>query len=119
MIQPHHIDYWRRRQAAQKLEDDRLQQQAWEDVQAVSAILNQEFGATRVIVFGSLVKRRFHADSDIDIAAEGIPVADYFAAVAAANRVSRRWVDLKPLEALEPHFRDRVLAEGKVIYEPD
>lgn len=78
-------------------------------------MLKQEFGVTRIIVFGSLVKHRFHPDSDIDIAAEGIPAADYFAAVAAVNRVSRRWVDLKPLESLDSHFRDRVLAEGTII----
>ena len=115
MIQPHHIDYWRHRKVEQATEQERLMQQAWEDVQAVGAVLKQEFGVTRIIVFGSLINDRFHPDSDIDIAAEGIPAADYFAAIAAVNRVSRRWVDLKPLESLDSHFRDRVLAEGIII----
>lgn len=119
MVEQRHIDYWRQRQAEQIEEQHRLTQQAWEDVDQVNVLLRQEFGAIRAIVFGSLVRGGFHQNSDIDIAAEGIPTADYFAAVAAINRVSRRWVDLKPLESLEPHFRERVLATGKVLNATD
>ncbi|MEB3292463.1 MAG: nucleotidyltransferase domain-containing protein [Synechococcales bacterium] len=116
MIEPAHLDYWRKRKAEQVVEQQALAAQAWEDVKAISTVLQRDFGATQIILFGSLVKQRFHANSDIDIAAAGIPAMDYFAAVAAVNQVSRRWVDLKPLEALEPHFRDRILAEGTLLY---
>jgi hypothetical protein len=33
----------------------------------------------------------------------------------AANRVTQQWMDLKPIEALEPHFLQKVLKPGKII----
>jgi predicted nucleotidyltransferase len=119
MVEQRHIDYWRQRQAEQRTEQQCLTQQAWEEVDRIAKLLQQQFGATQVIVFGSLVKDTFHSDSDIDLAVAGISAADYFAAVAAANQISQRWVDLKPLESLEPHFKERVLTTGKVINATD
>jgi hypothetical protein len=29
--------------------------------------------------------------------------------------MTRRWVDLKPLEDLEPHFRHRVVTQGRQL----
>jgi len=77
--------------------------------------LRSDFGATQIIVFGSLVKDRFDAQSDIDLAIEGIPPEDYFTAMAAANQISHQWVDLKPIESLEPHFLQVVLKTGRRI----
>ena len=74
--------------------------------------LRQEFGAKRIVVFGSLARGRFTQDSDIDLAADQIPPQRYFEAVARANDFSSRWVDLKPLEDLTPYFQERVLATG-------
>ena len=64
------------------------------------------------MVFGSLVKDRFNLDSDIDVSAEKIPPERDFEAVARVNDLSSRWVDLKPLEDLEPYFRERILTTG-------
>ena len=33
------------------------------------------------------------------------------------NRLTERWVDLKRMENLDPHFRQRVLETGQCIYE--
>ncbi|OGG44062.1 MAG: hypothetical protein A3F84_28065 [Candidatus Handelsmanbacteria bacterium RIFCSPLOWO2_12_FULL_64_10] len=41
---------------------------------------------------------------------------DYFAALAAVNRLTHLWVDLKPLEDLDPHFRQCVLTTGERVY---
>ncbi|MGF1512179.1 MAG: nucleotidyltransferase family protein [Elainellaceae cyanobacterium] len=117
MVEQRHIDYWRQRQRQQQERNRRLAQRALADSEAIAALLQRDFGATRVILFGSLAKQRFTAASDIDIAAAGIPPEQYFKALGAANHLSQWWVDLKPWEALEPHFQTRVVSTGKVLYE--
>jgi uncharacterized protein len=118
-VQPQYIDYWRNQQARQTKERQVLTQQAWQEVRAIVMLLKQDFGATQIILFGSLLSDRFDAQSDIDMVVAGIPAEAYFVALSAVNRLSDRWVDLKPLEALDANFRDRVLATGQVIDETD
>lgn len=110
------VVYWRRRRTQRQAESRRLAQQARADLGRVVDALVREFGAKRIILFGSLVRGRFSAGSDIDLAVEGIPHSDYFAALTAANRLTRLWVDLKPLEDLDPHFRQCVLTTGEQVY---
>ena len=93
----------------------RLAQQARADAERVATMLRQEFGVTRVVLFGSLVKGRFGAHSDIDLAVAGLAPARFFRALAQAGTLSEFPVDLKPLEELSPHFLSRVLATGEDI----
>jgi predicted nucleotidyltransferase len=115
MVEPRHIAYWRDRQAKQAILQHHQTQQAWAALGPIAQMLRQDFGATRILVFGSLVRGTFHPDSDLDLAVAGIPPDRYFEALAAVNQNSPRWIDLKPLESLEAHFRDRVLATGVEI----
>ncbi len=116
MIEQRHLDYWRDRQAQQATASERLTQQAWADVWQVAQLLRSEFGATEIIVFGSLLKgKAFDAESDIDLAVAGILPGDYFTAMAAANRLSHQWIDLKPIESLDPHFLQKVIKTGRSI----
>ncbi|MFQ4137616.1 nucleotidyltransferase family protein [Nodosilinea sp. PGN35] len=80
-------------QVAQRLVDARR-------VAAEAAdLLKQEFQATQVVVFGSLVHpERFHQTSDIDLAVAGLSPLDYFAAVARLQDLSVFKVDLVRLE---------------------
>lgn len=112
-----HLDYWIKQQKQQQLEDQIRTEQARTEVQAIVKVLTEQFSIKKIILFGSLVRGKFHENSDIDLAVEGVPKRDYFTAVAIANNLTSRWVDLKPLEDLEPHFRERVLATGECIYE--
>jgi uncharacterized protein len=117
MVEQKYIDYWRDRQIKQAAQSEALARQAWEDIQQIAKLLISKFGATQIIVFGSLMQGdRFDAESDIDIAVKGIPPQDYFAAMAAANRISHQWVDLKPIESLDSHFLQKVLKTGKSIH---
>ncbi|MGK7905040.1 MAG: nucleotidyltransferase family protein [Hormoscilla sp.] len=118
-IQQKHIDYWRRRQRQQQAQSQQMARQARAAVEAIVQVLVSEFGAQQIILFGSLVRGGFALGSDIDLAVAGIRKDDYFAALAAANRLTPLWVDLKPLEDLDPHFRQRVLETGEFIYEAD
>jgi predicted nucleotidyltransferase len=116
-VEQKYIDYWRDRQAKEAAASRALAKQAWEDVERIAKLLTTEFGATQIIVFGSLVQGdRFDAESDIDIAVRGIPPEDYFTALATVNRISHQWVDLKPIEVLDPHFLRKVISTGKSIY---
>ncbi len=119
VVDPKHIAYWQKVVSQQQATQQRAKQQAWQEVEAIAQRLRQQFGAKRIIVFGSLLSDRFGDDSDLDIAVEPIPKAQFFEAVASVNECSQRWVDLKPLDELEPYFKQRVLDTGLEIYGPD
>ena len=82
------------------------------EAEAIAAMLRERFGATRVILFGSLARGRFRLDSDIDLAVAGLAKGDLFRAMADALEFTNRWVDIKPLEEVDPHFRLRILETG-------
>jgi uncharacterized protein len=59
---------------------------AWELIPELARMLRDEFGATKIKVFGSVVSADYFSDeSDIDIAAWDIPIAQYLSAVLAVN----------------------------------
>lgn len=63
---------------------------AWAVAQRSAAILRDEFGARRVLVFGSLLQPRlFHERSDVDLAVWGLDERRYLRALA-------RLLDLEP-----------------------
>jgi len=76
-----------------------------------------EFSCTRLWIFGSLVTGRFHRQSDIDIAAEGLPDSLFFKAHAYLMRClpAGHEVDLKPFEALAASVRQRIETEGELL----
>jgi predicted nucleotidyltransferase len=65
-------------------------------VRAAAALLKGEYGARRVLLFGSLAHRGwFTPDSDVDLAVEGVSSADYWRAWRAAEEsIGDRQVDL-------------------------
>jgi predicted nucleotidyltransferase len=50
-------------------------------------------GASRVFVFGSLVRGELRPDSDVDMAVSGLPAKVYFSAVSRASDILGRPVD--------------------------
>jgi predicted nucleotidyltransferase len=107
------------RQEGEQIEKQHPAQQAMREALQMVDTLVKDFGATQIILFGSLAWGRFAANSNIDLAVEGISPEHFFTALAAVSRLTDRWVELKPLEALEPHFHQRVLATGEVLYAQD
>ena len=112
MVEQRFIDYGRERQQQQIAQVEMLKQQAWQDVNQVVSILREKFGATRILVYGSLLTDRFSVDSDIDIAVEGVPATQFFEALATVNQGCDRWIDLKPIESLESYFWQRIQSQG-------
>jgi predicted nucleotidyltransferase len=107
-----YVAYWKKHQAAQQADNRHLQQQALLDAHAIAAMLRREFGVSRVVLFGSVAKGHVHRGSDIDLAVANLKKEALFAAMAQATCLSQFTVDLKPLEELESHFQERVLATG-------
>lgn len=79
---------------------------------AGAKILAERFGATRVILFGSVARGAVHADSDIDLAVWGVlPTAQWDAGLAAEDAAGAR-VDLVRMESAPEAMRERVRADG-------
>ncbi|GAB4526187.1 MAG: nucleotidyltransferase domain-containing protein [Anaerolineae bacterium] len=113
----HFVEYWKRQQARRRHQDLQLAGEARRDLGRIVQILREDYGVRQVILFGSLARNQFTAGSDIDLAVAGLAPADFFTAWAEINRLSRFRIDLKPMESLYPHFRQRVLSRGEIIYE--
>jgi predicted nucleotidyltransferase len=114
------VAYWKQQQALRRRQNQQSTKLARRDLNLIVQALRENYGVQRIILFGSLAKGQFTAESDIDLAVAGLAPADFFTAYAEVNRLSRFPVDLKPLESLYPHFYQRVLSQGEIIYEaPD
>ena len=74
--------------------------------QKASALLRNEFGAIKVVLFGSIIsKEYFHASSDIDLAAWGIAPDKFYLAVAGVTGISSEF----KIDLVEPdNCRDAV-----------
>ena len=71
------------------LEVTKRWEQGWETARRAARLLREEFGATRVVAFGSLIHRDWFTPwSDIDLAAWGIPAEQFYRAVAAVTSIS-------------------------------
>jgi len=80
---------------------------------SIAEELRHRFGAKRVVLFGSLARDEFGRWSDIDLAAGGIPVSDFYRAVAFVTGYSRTWsVDLVDVEDCSPTLRAAIEQEG-------
>jgi predicted nucleotidyltransferase len=89
-------------------------ERAWSVAQAAAELLRQQFGATRVVAFGSLVCREWFTPwSDIDLAAWGIPPEQFYRAVAAVTGISPEFrMDLVAPEDCQPSLRRAIEQEG-------
>ena len=115
-----YIDHWKNRIALQQNQNRALADQARQKLPQIIQLLTKQFQATQIILFGSLAKKTFHQNSDIDLAVAGIPPEQYFSALAAVNRLSDSFqIDLKPIEDLEPPFYQRIIQTGECLYGAD
>ena len=90
-------------------------ERARETARVAAALLRDRFGATRVVLFGSLVHPdSFTPWSDIDIAAWGVPPDQLFRAVGALSGLSCEFkIDLIDPEVCRRALRDEINREGK------
>lgn len=95
---------------------DRLNR-AWSVARTAADLLRERFGATRVVVFGSLAHdESFTRWSDIDLAAWGIPPDAFFRAVAAVTGPTAQFkVDLVDPHDCQPALRHAIEREGVAV----
>jgi predicted nucleotidyltransferase len=104
----------RRRLAEQKQREAERRARALEVAREAARLLYDDFGVTRVILFGSLAHGAwFHARSDIDLAVEGLAPEHYWKAWVAIEKLEPSIeVDLVLLEDAKPSVREVVEKEG-------
>jgi uncharacterized protein len=71
----------------------------------------KQLGATKVVLFGSLLNESFHEQSDMDLAIWGLPENLYFKAVAQLQGTAGFEVDLVEAEDAMPHIAEAI-AQG-------
>lgn len=98
------------------LHDSKRRQQAWRVARKAAKLLRTQFGARKVVVFGSLAHRAwFTARSDIDLMAWGLG-DQYFKAVAAMLDFSPEFaIDLVDPKMCAPTLLKVVKREGIVL----
>ena len=87
-----------------------------QDIRRVASILRRH-GAMKIILYGSLARGDYRPDSDIDICVEGIPDENYFRALAECLMNAQRRVSVLDFQVAQGYFRERILEEGRVLYE--
>lgn len=81
------------------------QQQGLEVAKKCAQMLKEQFGAQRVVLFGSLLDpERMWWGSDIDLAVWGLPEKDFFKAGAAIERGHDFEIDLVEIQHAKPHI---------------
>jgi predicted nucleotidyltransferase len=98
-------------QAAQR------KQRAWQLAHQAAELLRNNFGAKKIVVFGSLAHEAWFTPwSDIDLAAWGIPPDRFYAAVGAVAELSSEFkIDLIDPETSRPALRAAIEREGREL----
>ncbi len=97
-----------------KTDSDRRRVHAWKAARGASHILKDRFGASRVVLFGSLSRPSgFTEWSDIDLAAWGIPPDKFYRAVADVTGFSQEFeINLADVDTCPPNLLRAVETEG-------
>ena len=84
----------------------------------LAEVLAQEFGVTRVFLFGSLAREGdFHPRSDLDLAVEGLAERQYLAAMERLEQEAGMHVDLIDLSEANDRVLRSIGKEGRLLYE--
>ena len=109
---------WRAREEERSTHLRALSGEARAEASHLAQLLVSQFGATRVILFGSLARgdpRR--EDFDIDLAVEGIAPERLFQAGGEIRMGASRDLDLVDLAAVSEGMRVLIMEQGVSLYE--
>jgi len=93
-----------------------MKREALEKELAKIVDISREFGARKVLLFGSCLSDMKSA-RDIDIAVSGINPKDFFKFYGKVSMIVDDEVDLIDLDDVREHLRNRILSKGKILYE--
>jgi predicted nucleotidyltransferase len=84
----------------------------------VARMLADDFGATRVLLFGSFARGIAVPGSDIDLLVDGLPMERLIEATVRAERLlAEARVDLVPADQIRPEVMTEALAEGVLLHD--
>ena len=78
--------------------------------------ISTEFGAEKVILFGSCLDN-IESAHDIDLAVSGVKPRDFFKYYGKVSMIVDDEVDIVDLDDIREHLHKRILSKGRVIYE--
>ncbi len=78
-------------------------------------LLKNEYGASRLVLFGSLASGGVTENSDVDLAVEGLEPELYFPALADLMGLFGTGVDLVRVEHAPPSLAERIQQEGVAL----
>lgn len=108
---------WRARERASREHDAAWRSRIEARLAQVVRMLAEDFGATRILLFGSLARGTATQESDVDLLVEGLPLERLIEATVRANRLlAEASVDLVPADRIRPEVLTRALAEGVVLH---
>jgi predicted nucleotidyltransferase len=111
-----YVEGWRNRQEEEKKNLEKRAKEAKEKAEELACILIREYGASEVRLFGSLLRYgRFHANSDIDLAASGLHPSQYFSILSRLNSNIDFEVDLIDLDACPSWLALYIRQEGILL----
>jgi predicted nucleotidyltransferase len=89
------------------------------EAERLSKCLVEHFEVEAIYLFGSLVWREdsWHLKTDIDLAVRRLPDNQFFAAIGFLEQETEFLFDLVDLENLPTYLQQRILSEGKLLYE--
>jgi len=107
----------RRRWEREQQELVQRRERAWEVAYRAATLLKEQFGATRVVVFGSLIHEGcFTRWSDVDIAAWGIAQEDTFQAIGVVMDINADIeVNLVDVAVCRPSLLATIEQEGREL----
>ncbi|SHI81841.1 nucleotidyltransferase family protein [Desulfofundulus thermosubterraneus] len=117
-----YVDGWREARVRRKKQMDARARQALSAARSLAGLLAEDPAVVRVWLFGSLAlylkgQREYRADSDIDLAVEGLPAERFFPVLSLLNEKSPRPVDLVDISACSPSVRQSIIERGLLLYE--
>ena len=97
----------RQREEQERHERAQRAQRAWRLAQQAAILLKEQFGARRVLLFGSQAHDEgFHRRSDVYLAVEGIPSRDFWRAWGALDALGAEFeIDLLDVGTAPPTLR--------------
>ncbi|MFQ6055858.1 MAG: nucleotidyltransferase family protein [Methanosarcinales archaeon] len=92
-------------------------EEVWNTLEKIkTALIREDKGIKKIILFGSVAEGNFTLNSDIDIAVE-CSSDKYFRLVSLVQDVSKFKVDLIDLNTVKGYIKERINTRGKIIYE--
>jgi predicted nucleotidyltransferase len=114
-----YVEAWRARDRREAAEAAAWRARIRARLPAVVRMLVDDYGVTRVVLFGSLVRDEGRAGSDVDLLVGGLRIEQLLdAAVEAEGLLEEAVADIVRTERARPEICDLAERDGEVLYGP-